>query len=185
MVFHRISPRAASRCLWARRTRAERGLAFASLFCGACSLTDYQTNRRRPRTFLSFELHPASTANYLKKVLAATPPPMRVGGLRLRVAAWPPPWETARRTLPVFAVVVGRLPLIRWCLRGWYLCAGDGGPVPAHACAGTALAFVLPRCRPARLLGRPETLPTAFQTVRPALQPRPTALGKHPVPLNP
>ena len=76
LVFHRISPRAASRCLWARRTRAERGLAFTSLFCRACSLAGYQTNRRRPRTFLSFELHPVSIANYLKEVLPRLPPPM-------------------------------------------------------------------------------------------------------------
>ena len=72
-------------------------------------------------------------------------------------------------------------------------CTGRGGRgagcrrVPR---AGNPFALVLrsarPRRRsPARLPGRPETSPTAFQTARPVSQPRPTASGKNPTLLSP
>jgi hypothetical protein len=79
---------------------------------------------------------------------------------------------------------------------GWCLCAGASGrrgPCIGRGgrgagCrraerAGNPFAFVLRsarprRGRPARLPGRPETSPTAFQTVRAVSPPRPTAIGK-------
>jgi len=72
-------------------------------------------------------------------------------------------------------------------------CTGRGGRgagcrrVPR---AGNPFALVLrsarPRRRsPARLPGRPETSPTAFQTVRAVSPPRPTAIGKTSSPAQP
>src|ERR1019366_6516973 len=79
-------------------------------------------------------------------------------------------------------------------------CAGAGGLVLRNGGGGAGGRFrsappcglaaasrgATPRRRsPARLPGRPETSPTAFQTVRAESPPRPTAIGKTSSPAQP
>lgn len=104
-----------------------------------------------------------------------------------------PPAPRRRQWEPAGTAAPAVVPL---CRRGRAPCAGASGPVRAREAGVCAPAGrrCLDLCsglrprrrrRPARLPGRLETLPTAFQAVQPMSQPRPTASKKTTALLNP